>query len=122
MIGDKDGMVSRYDIIHTLQGWIHGDMVTEKQEIALWAVIGFLASDDYDEEQLKIVEEEQTEPIQEEPKEEEPVKKAPRKRSKPLDKGKVGALYKAGWNVAKIADEMRCNQSSIYRVIREMGL
>ena len=67
-------------------------------------------------------EEEQTEPLQEEPKEEEPVKKAPRKRSKPLDKGKVGALYKAGWNVAKIADEMRCNQSSIYRVIKEMGL
>ena len=71
--------------------------------------------------QLKF-EPEKSEPIQEEPKEEEPVKKAPRKRSKPLDKGKVGALYKAGWNVAKIADEMRCNQSSIYRVIKEMGL
>lgn len=67
-------------------------------------------------------EEEQAEPLQEEPKEEEPVKKAPRKRSKPLDKGKVGALYKAGWKVAKIADEMRCDQSSIYRVIRELGL
>lgn len=68
------------------------------------------------------LDEEQTEPVQEEPKEEEPVKKAPRKRSKPLDKGKAGALYKAGWKVAKIADEMRCDQSSIYRVIREMGL
>lgn len=65
-------------------------------------------------------EEEQAEPLQEEPKEEE--QKAPRKRSKPLDKGKVGALYKAGWKVAKIADEMRCDQSSIYRVIRELGL
>lgn len=79
---------------------------------------------DPEEEQTKPVQEEpeKSEPIQEEPKEEEPVKKAPRKRSKPLDKGKVGALYKAGWNVAKIADEMRCNQSSIYRVIKEMGL
>ena len=79
---------------------------------------------DPEEEQTKPVQEEpeKSEPIQEEPKEEEPVKKAPRKRSKPLDKGKVGALYKAGWNVAKIADEMRCNQSSIYRVIRKMGL
>ena len=74
---------------------------------------------DPEEEQT---EPEKSEPVQEEPKEEEPVKKAPRKRSKPLDKGKVGALYKAGWNVAKIADEMRCNQSSIYRVIKEMGL
>ncbi len=89
---------------------------------------------DPEEEQTKPVQEEpeksepvqeepeKPKPIQEEPKEEEPVKKAPRKRSKPLDKGKVGALYKAGWNVAKIADEMRCNQSSIYRVIKEMGL
>ncbi len=79
-------------------------------------------------------EEEQTEPAQEEPKEAEPEKEAepkeaehigiaPKKiKRKPLDKGKVGALYKAGWSVAKIADEMRCGQSTIYKTIKELGL
>ena len=75
-------------------------------------------------------EEEQTEPDQEEPKEAEPEPKeaehieiAPKKiKPKPVDKGKVGALYKAGWSVAKIADEMRCSQGTIYRIIKEMGL
>lgn len=67
-------------------------------------------------------EEEQTEPVREEPKE-EPAKTTPKKTTrKPIDKGKVGALYKAGWSAAKIADEMRCNQSTIYKVIKEMGL
>lgn len=70
----------------------------------------------------------QEEPEQEEPKEPElkkaePIKIDPKKiKPKPVDKGKVGALYRAGWNVAKIADEMRCSQSTIYKIIKEMGL
>ncbi len=69
-------------------------------------------------------EEEEPEPVQEEPKEAEPVKYTtkPKVPRKVIDKGKVGALYKAGWSVAKIADEMRCNQSTIYRTIKELGL
>ena len=78
-------------------------------------------------------EEEQTEPDQEEPEQEEPKKIDPKKaesikiepkkiKRKPLDKGKIGALYKAGWSVAKIADEMRCGQSTIYKTIKELGL
>ena len=68
------------------------------------------------------------EPEQEEPKEIEPKKAEsiqiePKKiKRKPLDKGKIGALYKAGWSVAKIADEMRCGQSTIYKTIKELGL
>lgn len=68
------------------------------------------------------------EPLQEEPKEIEPkkaesIKIEPKKiKRKPLDKGKIGALYKAGWSVAKIADEMRCGQSTIYKTIKELGL
>lgn len=73
---------------------------------------------------------EKEEPTQEEPKEAEPEPKeaehieiAPKKiKPKPVDKGKVGALYKAGWTVAKIADEMRCSQGTVYRIIKEMGL
>ncbi len=66
--------------------------------------------------------EEEPEPVQEVP-EAEPAKPAPKKTPrKIIDKGKVGALYKAGWNVAKIADEMRCNQSTIYKTIKELGL
>lgn len=73
---------------------------------------------------------EKEEPTQEEPKEAEPEPKeaehieiAPKKiKPKPVDKGKVGALYKAGWTVAKIADEMRCSQGTIYKIIKELGL
>lgn len=83
-------------------------------------------------------EEEQTEPDQEEPEKEEPTQEEPKEaepkeaehieiapkkiKPKPVDKGKVGALYKAGWTVAKIADEMRCSQSTIYKIIKEMFL
>lgn len=71
---------------------------------------------------------EKEEPTREEPKEAEPkeaehIEIAPKKiKPKPVDKGKVGALYKAGWTVAKIADEMRCSQGTVYRIIKEMGL
>ena len=68
-------------------------------------------------------EEEQIEPLQEEPEKDEPTEEAPKSVTrKTIDKGKVGALYKAGWSVAKIADEMRCAQGTIYKIIKEMDL
>lgn len=69
----------------------------------------------------------QEEPTQEEPKEAEPkeaehIEIAPKKIKRKIDKGKVGALYKADWSVAKIADEMRCSQGTIYKILKELGL
>lgn len=40
------------------------------------------------------------------------------KERKPIDEGKVMALYKAKWSQAKIADEMGCSQSRISQIIR----
>ena len=70
---------------------------------------------------------EKEEPTQEEPKEAEPkeaehIEIAPKKIKHKIDKGKVGALYKADWSVAKIADEMRCSQGTIYKILKELGL
>lgn len=66
------------------------------------------------------------EPVQEEPVQEpakpEPKKTEPARKKVIIDKGKLKALYKAGWSVAKIADEMRCSKATIYRLIGEMGL
>lgn len=45
---------------------------------------------------------------------EEPVDK--RKRT-PVDKGKILALHNAGWDNKKIADEMGCSVSTVYRII-----
>lgn len=42
-------------------------------------------------------------------------KKAPKK---PLDHGKIIALHKAGWSMAKIADEMNCSQGAVYSHIK----
>ena len=32
---------------------------------------------------------------------------------KPIDHGKIIACHKAGWSVAKIADEMRCSEQTV---------
>ena len=40
------------------------------------------------------------------------------KEKKPIDEGKVMALYKAKWSQAKIADEMGCSQGRISQIIR----
>ncbi len=79
--------------------------------------------DDEDQTEPIPTEPDQEEPKEAEPKEAEHIEIAPKKiKPKPVDKGKVGALYKAGWTVAKIADEMRCSQGTVYRIIKEMGL
>lgn len=49
--------------------------------------------------------------------EEEATEKAP-KEKKPIDEGKVMALYKAKWSQKKIADEMGCSQSKICQIIK----
>lgn len=55
------------------------------------------------------------------PKEEKP-KKAPAKKTAParqkVDRGKVIALAKAGWNIAKIADEMACSEQTVRNIFK----
>lgn len=68
------------------------------------------------------------EPLQDEPKPEPkktaskpaPKKTAPKKNTKPIDKGKIGALHRAGWSASKIADEMKLGLSTVYRIIKEI--
>ena len=48
-----------------------------------------------------------------------PGKKGRGSEQKKLDTGKIIALRKAGWQIDKIAEEMRCSTSSIYRVIKQ---
>ena len=79
---------------------------------------------DPEEEQSEPIETEplQEEPAQDEPKPEpkaEPVKTAP-KKAKPIDKGKIGALHKAGWSIADIMDEMKCSKATVYNVLKEI--
>lgn len=59
---------------------------------------------------------------EESPKQAEPAegkKKGGRKKIK-LDLGKVGALYRAGWTIAKIADEMGVGSSTIQRALAQI--
>ena len=37
---------------------------------------------------------------------------------KDIDKGKVGALYRARWPLSEIAKEMNCNKEDIISVLR----
>jgi len=79
-----------------------------------------------EEEQPEPIE---TEPLQEEPEKPEPKKTAskpapkktaPKKNTKPIDKGKIGALHRAGWSASKIADEMKLGLSTVYKIIKEI--
>lgn len=81
------------------------------------------------EEEPEVVEEYVTETLEEEEEEEpekeeepeeeeeqpEPLSKA-RKERKEIDRGKIMALTRAGWDARKIADEMGCTQQTVYQV------
>jgi len=53
------------------------------------------------------------------PKEEEPKEEKPKRKR--IDQGKVLALAKAGWTVAKIADEMDCSVQSVYNALNALN-
>ena len=49
-----------------------------------------------------------------------PPSKPPVAKRRQIDGGKIMALRKAGWPVAKIADEMRVSQNTVRNYIRKM--
>lgn len=75
----------------------------------------FLGADDYE-----IIEPEKEEAPELIPTEEEPPKK--KKFPAPVDHGKIVALYKAGWTLTAIADEMRCSQQTVSNHLKKEGL
>lgn len=56
------------------------------------------------------------EEVEEKPKAERPKGK----KAKPFDYGKLKALLDGGWSVAKIADEMRVSEQTIYNKIKKL--
>lgn len=68
--------------------------------------------------------EDSAEPEPEEPDEPEEVK-TPKKRPTPanaVDHGKICALYKAGWTVKAISEEMKCSGQTVYNHLVREGL
>lgn len=70
--------------------------------------------------------EEDPEPVQEEKKPDpkpEPKQKEPAKKTKKaLDVGKMVACYKAGWSMAKIADELGCTPQTVSNNLKKAGV
>lgn len=52
----------------------------------------------------------------------DPVEKKPKKTRKPFDTGKLGALRRAGWSVAKIADEMGVSEQTVRNHMKKEGI
>ena len=52
------------------------------------------------------------------PKQKEPAKKTKKK----LDVGKMAACYKAGWSLAKIADELGCSPQTVANNLKKAGV
>lgn len=70
---------------------------------------------------------EEPEEPKEEPKEEEPAKepkpkKTKKERKSSVDSGKIGALRKAGWPIAKIADEMQITDQTVRNHLKKLGI
>lgn len=55
-----------------------------------------------------------------EEKESTPPSKPPAAKRRQVDGGKIKALHEAGWPVAKIADEMRVSQQTVYTYLKKM--
>lgn len=65
------------------------------------------------------------EPKKEAPKKSDAASKQQKSRGRQpmvLDEGKIGALYKAGWSVTAIADEMGASKSTVDARLKKMGV
>lgn len=89
-----------------LQSWMDEEEQEEDEVL--------LVSEQLDEEEEE-PEEEQEEDEEEEEEKPEPLSKA-RKERREIDRGKIMALTRAGWDARKIADEMGCTQQTVYQV------
>ena len=92
--------------------------VTDRQvEVMLRAAAGLRLMHEVDDSEEDPEEKTAPEKAPEQKKKQEPKKK--KAGRKPLDWGKIGALYRAGWDAAKIADEMNCSVLTIRHWIQE---
>ena len=58
------------------------------------------------------------------PKQTETEQKAPKqttRKKSSFDVGKLAALWKAGWSVPKIADEMGVSEPTVYKYLKQIG-
>ena len=60
--------------------------------------------------------------VPEKPKKAEKSRTVTQKPKKPFDTGNLGALRRAGWSVAKIADEMGVSEPTIYKYMKQEGI
>lgn len=51
-----------------------------------------------------------------------PKKPATNPRAAEIDKGKIVALWTAGWKIRKIAEECNCSDQTVYNTLKEKGL
>lgn len=56
------------------------------------------------------------------PAEEPKPKKKKKERKSSIDTGKIGALRKAGWSIAKIADEMQITDQTVRNHLKKLGI
>ena len=52
--------------------------------------------------------------------EEKPKRKPPARKT--VDAGKICALYKAGWSVKAIADEIKCSEATVIIKLKDAGI
>lgn len=52
--------------------------------------------------------------------EEKPKRKPPARKT--VDAGKICALYKAGWSVKAIVDEIKCSEATVINKLKDAGI
>jgi len=88
------------------------DLVIEAEDIITVRRLALLAMDLYNKESQPKATPKQAAP-----------KPAPEpKKKKKVDHGKICACYKAGWSIAKIADEESCTTAAVRMHLKQEGL
>ena len=105
--------MTNIDIAKTILKYVGQDSIEVDRALCQGVILLREKADDEPETDRKIVQK------QEKPKQKTP--KAPGKKRSTFDVGKLSALWKAGWSIPKIADEMGVSEPTVRKYLKQIG-
>ena len=129
-------MMTRIDIAKTILKYVGQDSIEIDRALAEGCIILLSKADEVvltnsigpgciaPEEAAKVLTKQNKPDRKIVPKLEKTEQKAPettRKKRSNFDTGKLSALWKAGWSVPKIADEMGVSEPTVYKYLKQIG-
>ena len=105
--------MTNIDIAKTILKYVGQDSIEVDRALCEGVIMPLEKADDEPETDRKIV------PKQE--KTEQKTTKTTRRKKSSFDVGKLSALWKAGWSIPKIADEMGVSEPTVRKYLKQIG-